>query len=82
MPGISVTVTVDSWVHKYFWRALVIEQEPGGERPRREESWTPAGASLEINYKNSKKKKKAREKEREKPGFPPECELRTHFFRV
>lgn len=30
------------------------------------ESWTPAGASLEINYKNSKKKKKAREKERER----------------
>ena len=28
------------------------------------ESWTLAGASLEINYKNSKKKKKERERER------------------
>ena len=28
------------------------------------ESWTLAGASLEINYKNSEKKKKERERER------------------
>ena len=29
------------------------------------ESWTLAGASLEINYKNSEKKKKEREREKE-----------------
>ena len=31
----------------------------------RRESWTPTGASLEINYKNRKKKKREREKEKE-----------------
>ena len=35
-----------------------------GRDQGRRESWTPAGASLEINYKN-RKKKKEREKEKE-----------------